>query len=132
MARTDIEWIERNNPKPVVMSILGKDVASLLGDVFQGIYHLEDSALFHKRVEWDSQHHIEIVLYGPIATYDGNALTRLVVIAHDRCIRVSITAANIGYLRLMFHQRTGQKGSVSKTHPTLDEHTKLIRGSIKL
>src|SRR3989337_2308019 len=50
----------------------------------------------------------------------------LVVLAHDRAIRVQIDAATHKYLRLMFHQR--ERGDSLMTQcPTLEDHIKRIR-----
>lgn len=90
------------------ISQLGKDVADLLGDVFLGIYHLDQKAL--ARVDWKNDRWISFVYYGGLATVDGNELTRLIVLAHDRMMRVEIDGAANKYLRLTFHQRHQREG----------------------
>ena len=54
-----------------------------------------------------------------IATYDRHDLTRLVFLAHDRAIRVSVSASRAG-LALLLHPRSRDGASLPK-HPTLDE-----------
>jgi len=116
-------WIEKNFK--CRCSELGKNVADLLGDIFKGIYHLSYASL--RKVGWESEHCIEYTLYGELSTVDFNLLTILVVLAHDRMIRVVIRGVGPGYMRLMFHQRTKRTGSVSERYPTLEDHTKIIR-----
>lgn len=123
MGYAGADWIELSLKKGT--SPLGRNVADLLGDVFKGIYHLQNSAL--KKVKWDDDYCIEFTLYGELSTVDFNLLTILVVLAHDRMIRVTIRGVGPGYMRLMFHQRTKRTGSISERYPTIEDHVKQIR-----
>uniref|UniRef100_A0A6M3JME5 Uncharacterized protein n=1 Tax=viral metagenome TaxID=1070528 RepID=A0A6M3JME5_9ZZZZ len=117
------EWIKVSLKKKV--SPLGENVADLLGDVFFGIYHLSTPALC--RVEWDD---IEVILltvsYKPMATVDGDELTRLVVGCHDRMLRMDMKAVAPNRLRLMFHQRQ-RDGDFYHRCPTMEAHLEQIR-----
>jgi len=42
---------------------------------------------------------------GDLSTFDFNELTRLVLMAHDKCIRVSIEAIRNGIMRIAIWQR---------------------------
>jgi hypothetical protein len=108
---------------------LGEAVADLLGDVFRGIYHLPSTSL--NKVKWDDNYCIEFTYYGDLATVDFNLLTTLVVLAHDRMIRVSIQGVGPGYMRMMFHQRKSRTGSVSERYPTIETHIEQIREHFK-
>jgi hypothetical protein len=130
MKQMDHKWLERRlareNPN-IQISELGKKVADILGHVFDGIHNCP-ATLFHKRTNWESNHHIELVIYGELATWDFNRLTRLVILCHDQCIRLSIEGANIHYLRLFFHTRKrGDDLLICKRHPTIEEQIKEIR-----
>jgi len=108
------------------MSPLGEAVGDLLGDLFFGIYHLNQAAL--RRVEWSNTHHIIFYLrWKDLSTVDFNNLTILVVLAHDRMIRVCIDAAAPHTLRLLFHQRTKREGDIFERYPTIEDHIKMIR-----
>ena len=64
-----------------------------------------------------------------LSTFDFNHLTRLVVMAHDRCIRVEIVP-NGKSLRICIHKRERSNDAVSdmmSTHPTLEYHIASIR-----
>ncbi len=119
------EWIESNmkywkKTKAMEMSALGCRVADLLGELFCGIYHLDDKQL--AKVEWNNNHHIVLILgWNSLATFDSNTLTRLVFLAHHLCLRVDIRAKSLNYLELMFHPRVRGTGGYSHMHPTLDE-----------
>ncbi len=117
------DWIETS--LKCRCSELGKNVADLLGDIFKGIYHLAHSSL--QKTNWENEYCIEHTLYGELSTIDFNLLTILVVLAHDRMIRVTIRGIGPGYMRLMFHQRTKRTGSISERYPTIEDHVKQIR-----
>jgi hypothetical protein len=111
-------WIELQYPEKA-MSPLGKNVADLLGELFQGIYPLDHKAL--SRVDWSNNNFIELSLgWHSMATTDFDELTRLVFLAHHMAIRVSIEASTHKYLKFIFHQRN-RNGGLSARHPTLDE-----------
>jgi hypothetical protein len=107
------------------MSDLGKNVADLLGDVFQGIYHLNWTSL--KKVKWNDSYCIEFVYYGELTTVDFNNLTILTVLAHDQMIRVSLRGIGPGYIKMQFHQRKSREGSMSERYPTIEDHINIIR-----
>lgn len=58
--------------------------------------------------------------HGDIATYDFNMLTRLVLMAHDKCIRASIAPHTIGSFKICIFQRD-RTGGFSKEHPTIEQ-----------
>ena len=98
------------------LSPLGAQVADLLGDLFVGLYHLDGA----EKVDWANEHHIEVrVTYKDWATFDSNLLTKLVFLAHDRCLRASISPRSAQALTLLFHQRQ-REGGVWDRHPTLE------------
>ena len=53
----------------------------------------------------------------PAATFDGDLLTRLVVLAHRECVRVQVEPAGF-YLRISLHKRQ-RTGATWERHPTL-------------
>lgn len=114
------EWIERQ-PYGKAISPLGRRVADLLGDLFLGIYHIDSDV---RRVDWSNTHHLKLTTYakgGQFATYDGCLLTRLVILAHDRCLRVEIEPAGPKYLRLTFHGRSRESAEQWGRHPTIED-----------
>lgn len=118
------EWLRSAN-RNIQLSTLGAAVADLLGDVFCGIYHLDRKELF--RTCWDDPYIIEHRLnYRSLATFDGNHLTALVVLSHDRCLRLDIRARRPQVLELLFHQRQ-RTGAISERMPTMEDHIRTIR-----
>lgn len=56
-----------------------------------------------------------------LATYDGDLLTRLVVLAHDECVRLEIQPSGPGKVKLLFHPRKTRNGRLSQCHPTIEQ-----------
>lgn len=54
-----------------------------------------------------------------LATFDGSTLTRLVLLAHARCVRAEVSPA-MRYLRIAIHPRVREGGGMRR-HPTIEE-----------
>jgi len=54
------------------------------------------------------------------ATYDFDGLTRLVILAHDRCIRAEIEPGGPGRLKVVLHKRQ-RDGVMHERHPTIQQ-----------
>jgi hypothetical protein len=54
-----------------------------------------------------------------MATYDHDELTRLVFLAHDRCVRVEIVPSGPGRIGLAISKRHGRNGSMYSRHPSI-------------
>lgn len=63
---------------------------------------------------------------GDMATYDFSNLTRLVFMAHDKCIRVSVEAIRNGIIRIAIWKRD-REGSIDQRHPTLEQAIETFR-----
>lgn len=108
------------------MSPLGELVADLLGDMYFGIYHLDSKSL--KRTDWSDRHSIVYNHQHSMATYDGNELTRLVVLSHDRMLRVQIKGLAPGLMQIVFHKRNLREGgSMWERMPTMETAVANIR-----
>ena len=88
-------------------SALGNAVADILGEVYYGIYHLDKTALFHKRTKWHDPQVIRVTVGGELATVDGRELTQLVLLTHGFGLRLAICGAANGYLVLQFTSGEG-------------------------
>lgn len=117
------EWIKQNITADT--SELGRDVADFLGDLFRGIYHLNPTSL--RKVDWKNPHFVRVTINKGLATFDFDELTRIVVLSHDRMIRVSVEPLARGYLSLLFHKRIAREGSIMERMPFLEDHVAQIR-----
>lgn len=110
------DWIRRQHAPDI--SKFGVIVADILGQAFEGIYHISDEC-FHKRVQWYNDRRIVIVIGRYLSTFDDDKLTRLVLLCHAHAVRMSIEGAANGYLRLIFTPREREAKSSWDRHPTL-------------
>lgn len=54
------------------------------------------------------------------ATFDFNNLTRLVFLAHDRCVRAELAQSGPGRIRICIWQRDKREGQYHEKHPTIE------------
>ena len=122
--------------KKPAASAFGLLVADILGQVFQGIYHLEEDYL--QETDWSDPRAIELCYYKELATVDFDTLTQLVVICADQLIRFSISpvireeaddygTSEIPCLSLGFHKRSTRNGRLFDRCPTLETSAAQIR-----
>lgn len=137
-----VSWVENNNaainryaakrkkhtPRPETLSHSQKEAVSLMVEGFRtGVYNL---SVNWETVDWDFGGGIcFVVSHHGLATWDFNHLTRLVIGAHDRCIRLDIDARARNYLALMMWPRK-REGSMSQRHPTIEQAIAGFRGDL--
>lgn len=109
-------WVEQHMNKATSMSPFGRVVADIMGDLYYGIYHWDG----WKRTDWSKERYIRVIVSGDLSTFDFDGLTRLVLLAHALCVRVSVSPCNMQYLEIMFHPRT-REGYAYQRHPTMEE-----------
>ena len=90
--------------------------ACLLADVFSGFHNMREFKQNGPGV------HVNLAHQGDLSSWDFNNLTRLVILAHDRCIRVSVLAHG-PYLAVRAYPRQGASVDLHmwKRHPTIEE-----------
>lgn len=103
--------------------------ACLIADVFGGFHHLRQR---HKGKTWwifEAAGSNGVVYRDPgqrgMATFDACELTHLVVLAHERCIRVELSAS-MNSMMIMAHQRKGREGRFFERHPTIEDAIKAL------
>jgi hypothetical protein len=96
------------------------ECACLFADLVGGFHHVSDK---FKPSYIDG---VEINTRQTFATFDCDGLTRLVVLAHDRCIRVEICSSGPGRIRLMIHKRDPNGKHLWARHPKLMDAIKRI------
>ena len=104
----------------------GIRVAELL-DIWDGLHHFDSTMM--AKVEWTNPYFIKLRLDRSLSSFDFDALTRLVFLAHDRCIRVEIKPCNPRFLMLLFHPRATCEGTITERHPTLEESVERWRSA---
>lgn len=95
------------------MSPKQKECWDFLCDVFGGSHHVNATP-------FRCGEGIAINRYGSMATFDFQLLTRAVIFAHDRLIRLEISAASREYLRLTCYKREKRDGKFYESHPSIE------------
>jgi hypothetical protein len=106
--------------QPQAFSPLGRRVA-LLVERWVGVHHVDASRL--ARVEWSNPIHMTLACpnyVGDLSTYDSDYLTRLVLLAHDLCVRVGIEPRGPKCVSLSFTPRTREDG-FARHHPRIED-----------
>lgn len=85
----------------------------VLSRAFGGMHHVYN---LHKSPrEWHLNH------YGDLSTFDFNALTLLVLGAHEYCIRLSIQSSGPRMVKICLWPRKVRLGHFCDRHPTIEE-----------
>lgn len=93
----------------------------LLCKVFHGEHHAPERIYaFGRGIKCNAESH-------RLSTFDFDYLTRLVVLAHDACVRVEIVSSGPGRIGLVLHKRAGRTGSSYDRHPTIEEAIERVR-----
>lgn len=90
-------------------------VANVLGQVYAGIYHIDDAVLRKKMIstkQWERQAFMGITVTGQLATFDGDALTRLILCSRKAGVSVEIHGSYPGYTKLLFSNESSLAESV--------------------
>lgn len=130
--KKEIEWIE--NKYNLVVSKFMREVLDIMDCVYSGLHHTNYYEQFKKKQYCETRFAEYIDRANELSTYDFNRLTKLVVLAHDKGIRVSITSDRKKGLVILFHNRMGIRGngfSMSQRHPTLSKAIKQVRQTNK-
>jgi hypothetical protein len=93
------------------------ECVKILEELYRGYHHMKCRNV----KDWGTG--IAYSHYGELSTFDFDHLTRLVKMAHDRCVRVTIGPSGPGMIRIMMHKRHKRDGCMSERHPTWEQVT---------
>lgn len=96
------------------------ECACLYADIVGGFHHI-----YGRFKPWGEG--ITINVPGTWASFDFNQLTKIVILGHDRMIRVCIRACNPQYFKLELFKRHKREGLISERHPTIEEAIVIAR-----
>lgn len=83
-------------------------------DYFFGEHHIPRSGIKPYGDGW------YVNYAGDLSTFDSDALTRLVFLAHDMCFRASVTPSGPGKIKIAIWKRD-RIGRLSERHPNIYE-----------
>ena len=125
MLETGSQYIKAVLPD-VKMSQLGVDVADFLAEWYGGMHNFIHATNIEK-TDWENKYYQAVLFNRGMETYDGDLLTKLVVMSHDFLLRVEVNPKTFRHLELVFHRRE-REGHIGKRMPTMEDHTAAIRG----
>ena len=102
------------------MDLPKEEALSFFSELYFGAHHIPGRGIKEYGPGWCVNH------YGDLSTFDFDKLTRLVFLAHDRCMRVEIGSSGPNMVKIIIHKRT-REGSMSQRHPTLEQAFELWR-----
>jgi hypothetical protein len=111
------------------MSPLGEKVADVLGQVFNGIYHISKEI---SKTDWSNPYYIQVTIYGGLNSFDDSRLTALLVLCFDNMLRLEVNPRAFRYLELQFHQRKSRTGRIDERLPTLESLIAEVREYLSL
>ena len=88
-----------------------------------------DFATTFRRANWEYGLGVSFIVKGCFSTFDSDGLTRLVIGAHDRCIRVQVEGCGPNLMRICMWPRKSREGQLFERHPTLEQAAASIRPS---
>lgn len=107
--------------KPNGMSLDQAECYELFADLVGGEHHICGGVKLHGRgLLWNMRN-------SRLGSFDFDGLTRLVLLAHDRCIRVEVQPSGPGLVGLTAFKRHTREGAMHERHPTMEEHITMLR-----
>ncbi len=100
-----------------------EEATKFFSDFFFGEHHIPGEIK-------KNGHGWEIVTGDSLCSYDYSNMTRLVIMAHDRAIRVAVVPHTFKLLRIIIHQREREGGELTK-HPDLESNVARLREIIE-
>lgn len=94
----------------------------VLDIAFRGIHHVDGWA---RRKSWGDG--VALSTFQDLSTFDADILTRLVVAAHDECVRVSVAPSGPGMVKIILHPRTHGPGAFYERHDTMEQAMEKVR-----
>lgn len=104
-----------------------QEATEFFAKFYNGEHHIPDREPKPFGLGWSVKHN-----RGDLATFDFNQLTKLVVMGHDKCIRVSVEGVKSSreHAVLICIWKRERDGSMYERHPILEDHIKTIRECI--
>jgi hypothetical protein len=97
------------------MAQMTKEAANaFFAELFNGEHHIP--AKLHEFGDGWS-----LTTWGDLSTFDFDMLTRLVFLAHDRCVRATVMQGAPKTVKIVLWQRESREGSINKRHPTIEQ-----------
>jgi len=106
--------------------VIEDKVERVIVRVFGGVHNV--MGCWNRKEVWPNNDGLKMSLPAScLSTFDADGLTRLVVAAHDECVRVEIVGGGPRRVTVTFHVREGREGCYYQKHPTMEQALAEIR-----
>lgn len=107
------------------MRLTHEQAVAFFATLYRGEHHIPGAKWKGENVRpcghgWSVSH------LGDLASYDGDELTRLVLLAHERCVRVEVSQGGPNRLRIAIWGRE-RTGGIAERHPTIEHAIEQFR-----
>ena len=124
---SELTWVERHLDTKL-SNFQKKAVEILCSAMNKGPWNLRVN---WRNTDWNWGDGVRFKLrHHSLSTYDFDELTRLVILAHDECVRIEINALAPKIMAISMWQRNKRDGSMFERHPTIDGAIAKIRSPI--
>jgi hypothetical protein len=94
------------------MKLSEEEATAFFAEFYRGEHHFPGKIKQYGE-GWSMSH------FGSMATFDGDDLTRLVILAHARCVRAQVESGGPNRMRIAIWKRE-REGSMFERHPTIE------------
>jgi len=101
---------------PTIRHEIEAKAEAVLARAYLGIHHVP----YWRRRQPSGNHGVKVTIQDGISSCDYDTLTRLVVAAHDECVRIEICSGGPRQLVIHLHPRV-REGDITERHPTMEE-----------
>lgn len=93
-----------------------EEAEDFFGTLYRGRHHIPGNGVKPEgNWAWVVNHYIGL------STYDYDELTRLVFLAHDRCVRAEVLFSGPRMVKIRISKRSGRTGNFAERHPTIEQ-----------
>lgn len=94
------------------------EALSFFAEIYLGKHHIPSELRRDGRLTWSVCHWLG---GAGLSTFDYDELTRMVFLAHDRCVRLAIVPSGPKRVRIQITKRSRGRSHIAADHPTLEE-----------
>ena len=97
--------------------ITKEEATKFFAELYGGLHHIPSDVKLGTGLfdgGWYIRH------YGSLASYDFDSLTKLVLMAHDKCVRVCISGSDSKYIKISIWGRDPSGSDIMDSHPTIE------------
>ena len=107
------------------MKLTHEQAVAFFATLYRGEHHIPGAKYKGENVRpcghgWSVSH------FGDLSSWDADALTRLVLLAHERCVRVEVSQGGPNRLRIAIWGRE-RAGGIAERHPTIEQAVEHFR-----